>query len=349
MNKFIDIADRIEHEIARFCEPHICYKKGSSQPAAPDPVATAKAQGAANKEAAIASQLGSMVNQQTPWGNLTYNQIGTWSDGTPRTEQITTLSPTQQQLFDIGQRTNIALGNLGESQIGRLSNVLNQPLDLSNPAVEQRLYDLATPRLNQRFDRQRDQTLTRLANMGITDPNSDIYKAEMRNLGETENDAYNQILLQGRGQALQELLTQRNQPLNEISALLSGSQIGAPQFQSTPGFNQNPADIMGATYGSYNANAQNAALRQQQQNAMMGGLFGLGGAAASTIPFWSDRRLKTNIRKIGKTKKGFNWYAFDYVWGQPSEGVMADEVRLVKPWAVTEMLGFDRVNYAEVL
>lgn len=325
-------------------------KGGGSAPATPDPAATARAQAAANKEASIASQLGSMVNQKNPWGELTYNQIGNWSDGTPRTEQITTLSPTQQQLFDIGQRSNIALGNLGERQIGQISQALSTPLDLNNEAVEQRLYDLATPRLNQRFDRQRDQTLTRLANMGITDPNSEIYKAEMRNLGETENDAFNQILLGGRQQAIQELLTQRAQPINEATALLSGTSVGMPNFNSTPGFNQNPADVMGATYGSYNANAQNAAQAQQRQNAMMGGLFGLGSAGLTAAPFFfSDPSLKTNVRKIGKTSKGFDWYAFDYVWGEPGEGVMANEVEAVMPWAVTERLGYRAVNYAEVM
>lgn len=325
--------------------------KKSSAPAAPDPAATARAQGQANKEAAIASQLGSMVNQRNPWGSLTYNQIGTWSDGTPRTEQITELSPEQRQLYDIGQRSNIALGSLGERQIGQISSALSSPLDLSNTAIEDRIYNLATPRLNQRFDRQREQTLTRLANMGITDPNSEIYRAEMRNLGETENDAYNSILLNARQQAIQEMITGRSQPINEASALLSGTQVGMPQFQSTPGFNQNPADVMGATYGSYNAQQQNAAMANANRNAMMGGLFGLGGAGISAAPFFlaSDRRLKKNIRLIGKTNKGFNWYAFDYVWGQPSHGVMADEIEKVMPEAVGERLGYKMVNYAMVL
>lgn len=323
--------------------------KKSSAPPAPDPVATAKAQGAANKEAAIASQLGSMVNQRNPWGSLSYNQIGTWPDGTPRTEQVTELSPEQMQLFQTGQRASQNLANIGERQIANLGGVLGEPLDLSSTAIEDRLYSLASPRMTQRFDQSRQRELTRLANMGITDPNSDIYKATMRGLGEQENDAWNNLYLGGRSQALNEMLTARSQPLNEIASLLSGTQVSTPQFQSTPGFNQNPADIMGATYGSYNAQAQNAAQSNANRNAMMGGLFGLGGAAISSAPFWSDRRLKTNIRKIGKTQKGFNWYAFDYVWGEPSEGVMADEVAAVKPWAVTEMLGYSRVDYTEVL
>lgn len=260
--------------------------KKSSAPAAPDPVATARAQGQANKEAAIASQLGSMVNQRNPWGSLTYNQIGTWSDGTPRTEQITELTPEQMQLFQTGQRASQNLANIGERQISNLGGALENPLDLSSTAIEDRLYSLASPRMTQRFDQARNRELTRLSNMGITDPNSDIYKATMRGLGEQENDAWNNLYLGGRSQALNEMLTARSQPLNEIAALLSGTQVSTPQFQSTPGFNQNPADVMGATYGSYNAALQNNALANSNRNSMMGGLFGLAGAGISAAPFF---------------------------------------------------------------
>lgn len=268
------------------------YKKGSKAPAAPDPVATAKAQGAANKEAAIATQLGSMVNQTTPWGSLTYNQIGNWSDGTPRTEQVVSLSPMQQQLFDIGQQTDLDLANIGQQQVGRIGDLLSSPMDLSSTAIEDRLYELASPRMTQRFDQARDREITRLANMGITDPNSEQYQAAMRSLNEAENDAWNQLFLTGRGQGVQEMLTERNQPINEIVALLSGTQVGMPQFNATPGFNQAPADVMGATYASHNSDMARWQQGQANRNAMMGGLFGLAGAglggwgAAGFPKFW---------------------------------------------------------------
>jgi hypothetical protein len=70
----------------------------------------------------------------------------------------------------------------------------------------------------------------------------------------------------------------------------------------------------------------------------------LGGAIASTAPFWSDRRLKTNIRKIGK-RGPYNWYSYNYIWGEKSEGVMADEVEKINPAAVSEINGFKAVNY----
>lgn len=338
--------DILDRDRVKRTEWNICYGggKGGKAPAAPDPAETARAQGQANKEAAIASQLGSMVNQKNPWGTLTYNQLGNWSDGTPRSEAVTELTPEQMALFQTGQRTDQALANLGESQIGRLSNVLNEPFSLNNEATEARLMELGSKRLQPKFDQQREALRTRLVNQGISDPNSEAYRAEMRNFSEGENDAFNQLLLTGRGQAIQEALTARNQPINEITSLLSGTNVSMPQFGSTPGLNVNPADIMGATYASANINAQNAAQAQQRQNAMMGGLFGLGGAAITAAPFFSDRRLKKNIRKIG-TRGPHNWYAFDYIWGEASEGVMADEVEKINPSAIGNRYGFKTVNY----
>ena len=45
-------------------------------PAAPDPVATANAQGAANKAAAISQGELAMVNQATPYGSIEYTPRG---------------------------------------------------------------------------------------------------------------------------------------------------------------------------------------------------------------------------------------------------------------------------------
>lgn len=51
-------------------------KNSPKAPAAPDPVATAQAQAAANKETAIANAILGNVDQYTPYGNLTYTQTG---------------------------------------------------------------------------------------------------------------------------------------------------------------------------------------------------------------------------------------------------------------------------------
>lgn len=77
--------------------------------------------------------------------------------------------------------------------------------------------------------------------------------------------------------------------------------------------------------------------------ALMGGLFSLGSAA---IGKYSDRRLKTNIVKLGELEDGLGVYEFDYIWGEPDVGVMADEVAQLRPWALGAAVGgFATVHY----
>jgi hypothetical protein len=116
-------------------------------------------------------------------------------------------------------------------------------------------------------------------NRGIR-PGSAAYDTMRRQFTEGKNDAYNQLLLGGRSQAVQEALTERNQPLNEITALLNGQQIALPQYQQTPQTNVAGTDIGGMIYDSARINQANTqAYNQNKQNAYqakMGGLFGLG-------------------------------------------------------------------------
>jgi hypothetical protein len=147
-----------------------------------------------------------------------------------------------------------------------------------------------------------------------------------------------------RARALQEQLALRNQPINEISALMSGSQVQTPQFgiaQSAMIPTTDYAGIRQQGFGNQMANYQ-----QQNANyqAMLGGLFGLGSAAVGA----SDIRLKADIEPHGE-RGGHNWYKFRYVWEDPGtvhEGVMAQEVMQTRPDAVsTHPMGFFVVDY----
>jgi len=65
--------------------------------------------------------------------------------------------------------------------------------------------------------------------------------------------------------------------------------------------------------------------------------------------FMSDRRLKTEVRKIGRLKKhGINLYEYK-MFGEYCMGVMADEVAKVLPHAVRVVHGFLRVDYAALI
>jgi hypothetical protein len=57
----------------------------------------------------------------------------------------------------------------------------------------------------------------------------------------------------------------------------------------------------------------------------------------------SDRRLKTNIKHVAKVD-GVNIYTWDYLWGAPGIGVMADEV----PHAAFDVGGYQAVDYSRV-
>jgi hypothetical protein len=72
------------------------------------------------------------------------------------------------------------------------------------------------------------------------------------------------------------------------------------------------------------------------------------GTAASAAKF-SDRRLKTDIKRVGTLDNGLPVYTFRY-HGMPQVhmGLMAQDVEEVHPDAVVEHeSGFKMVNYAQ--
>jgi hypothetical protein len=75
---------------------------------------------------------------------------------------------------------------------------------------------------------------------------------------------------------LQERLALRNQPINEITALMGGSQVAQPQFQPFSRQGISPANIGGYIENNYGQQAQASANRMQ-------GLYGLGGAALTGL------------------------------------------------------------------
>jgi len=252
---------------------------GDSPPPAPDPVATAKAQAEANKSTAITQYGLNATNQVTPGGNLTYKQIGTWPDGTPRFESTQSLSPGQQGIYDTSEQTQQQIGQIGLDQSKRIGSLLSSPVSLGNEASEARINELARKRLDPMFAERRAALDNKLANQGIY-PGSEAYKTATGQFDQQENDAYNQLLLTGRGQANQELLTERNQPINEITALMSGSQVSQPSWINTPQSQVAPVDYMGAEQNKY-AGQMNAYNQDQASSrANMGGLYGLGASAA---------------------------------------------------------------------
>jgi len=326
-------------------------------PAPPDPKETAAAQTGTNVATALSNAQLQNVNQYGPDGSVTYTTNGgrTFTDPTsgvsyfiPQYEQHTTLSDAQQAIKNQSDAASLNLGTIANEQTAFLRNYLNKPVDLSNEATEAHLFELGRQRLDPVIA-QRDEALrTRLANQGIK-AGSEAFDREMRNFDQGTNDAYTSLLLNGRQQAVQEALTARNQPLNEIGALMSGSQVQMPTFGA--GTNQPSlptVDYAGLVNENYNQRL--GAYNQQvaARNNVLGGLFGLGASMITA----SDRRVKRDVRKAGRLM-GHNVYEYSYRGkfddGKRHVGVMAQEVEKKRPDAVvTGDDGVKRVHYGRL-
>lgn len=154
-------------------------------------------------------------------------------------------------------------------------------------------------------------------------------------------------------QALAQQAAIRSLPVNEISALLSGGQVAIPQFQGYSGVSVAPAPIFQAGQAAGDFAQKNYQNQVGSYNAGMGLLGSLAGAAGTAIGgplgvaglFTSDRRLKSNIVRVGTHPLGIGIYEYD-LFGERQRGVMADEVETVVPEAVvTGANGYKMVNY----
>lgn len=316
-----------------------------SGPAAPDPFQTAAAQGGMNRDTAITQMQLNSGTQVNPWGTVSTEQTGqnsfVDSQGntvyTPQFTQTTTLSPAQQAIFDQSQAAEGNMAGIANEQSAFLKDYLSKPFEFQNSDAEQWAYDLASPRLLQQQGQTEAALRSTLANKGIRE-GSAAWNAEMSRMTNANSDQMNQLALSGRGQAFSEAMAKRNQPLNEITALLSGSQVSNPAQMSGA---MPQAGVAGVDYTGLVNQKYQADMASHQ--AKMGGLFGL---ASAGIGLFSDRRLKRNIKRIGQTDSGTPIYSYTYVWGGPTHiGVMAQDV---PDAAFMTDSGFLAVDYAEV-
>ena len=256
-----------------------------------------------------------------------------------------TLSPAEQAKLD--KNNNLELGLLDTAQKGlqgvdeALSRGFNwDALPQSQINAGQTAQDAIMARLNPNFAQSEESLRTRLINQGVR-PGSQAWDNEFRNFNAGKNDAYSQAALQGidvgnraRQQAIQEQSFGRNEGLNMINALRTGSQVNQPNFVNTPQQATTAgADLLGAQQAQFNGdmNAYNG--KQAASNGFLGGLGNLASAGAQ-MWMMSDARLKTNIKRIGTHDKlGIGIYSYEK-FGLPEIGVLAQELQEVAPQAV---------------
>jgi hypothetical protein len=219
-------------------------------------------------------------------------------------------------------------------------------MQAQNTAVGQR-FGMDTSNQASTNNAQTQQYNAAMANANLNNQQlSQLYNQQLQS-GQMSNAASNQQLAQN--QAVQQ------NPLNILQALRTGAQLNTANLPavgvSQPGqlANWQGADMLGAAQaqGQYDQSVYNAqaAANAQMVSAGIGAAGALGGAGIKAAA--SDRRLKKNIKRIGTHVLGIGLYTWDYLWGEPFAGVMADEVEQVMPEAIVmHPSGFKMVNYS---
>ena len=349
-------------------------------PAAPDYTALAKQTSQGNLDMARMGLAANRVNQQTPFGGLSYSQTGTDAYGNPTYTATQTMSPEQQQLYN--KQTGLQSGILDTAQSG-LTGVQNSLMQggvdtskLAQTGINpgETYSDAIMRRLAPQMQMESGQFDAQMANQGIA-PGTEAYQNAKRQFDQGQNDKLTSAVVggmqtglaanqQGFNQAQQNLMN----PINMFNSVRNGAGgLTSPTYANSANMaNVAGPDYLGAGTSQYNAAMQNYNAQNAQNQNFLGGLLTLGGSALgapagtftgsnglfSTVGnMFSDERLKENVKHVGTHDLGVGIYEFNYKKGYDLPegthiGVMAQELEKVKPEAVSIAdNGYKLVNY----
>ena len=275
--------------------------------------------------------------------------------------------PQAQTTFGDGSDYSADRARVEEALYGRI----NPQLERDRAGIEQRLADQGIRYGSQAYqsamdDYNRQSTDARLAvtQAGAAEQQQAFEQARAR--GAFANAGLAQQMMQGqagfnaanaaRNQYLQEQYQARNQPLNEIGALLGSGQITPPSFINTPGSQIANTDFAGIVNQNFAQQFGNYQVQNQNAQQLMGGLFGLAGAGIQA----SDERVKEDIAPMGSVysatsdgdRKRLPIYEYSYK-GDPAHrrhvGPMAQDVERQDKRAVREIGGIKHIDTARVM
>jgi Chaperone of endosialidase len=165
---------------------------------------------------------------------------------------------------------------------------------------------------------------------------------------------------QTRANWLNEQYAAQNQPINQITSLLAGTQVTNPNFVTTPN-NQIPTtDVSGLINNRFSQDMSVYQQQSQNYNSLMGGIFGMLGGVAKLGMGMSDRREKEDLDKIATVFAADNdgdrhelpIYAYSFKRDPTSQrhiGPMAQDVEKFKPEAVADIGGRKFLDHGQVM
>jgi hypothetical protein len=252
-------------------------------PPPPDYTALAQQQNQSNIDMARMGLAANRVNQQTPFGSLSYSQTGTDAYGNPTYTATQTLSPEQEKLYK--QQTGLQSGVLNTAQAG-LGNVLNSVMQggvdqskLAQTGINpgETYSDAIMRRLAPQMKMESGQFDAQMSNQGIA-PGTEAYQNAKRQFDQAQNDKLTSAVVGGmqtglaaNQQGYNQAQSNLNMPINFLNSLRTGNNLTNPTYANSA----NMANVPGVDYMGAGQNQYNAQLAQTNaNNAASGGFFG---------------------------------------------------------------------------
>lgn len=348
----------------------------ASPPPPPDYAGAAEATAESSRIATNQQMYFNRPEVQTPFGSesWSYSPVTDPVTGEKYTtaQQTTTLAPDAQEALSSQLRIQSARSGFAEDMIGRVEGGytedpnFDQFGEYTGAATDaNQIREDAFGRMQSLYAPQREQDRSRLetqlSNQGIQRGTS-AWDNAMRSMGDNEMRQDLQMMQGSMGEAqgmqsmdqsaanyannlrqmqIAEMLQQRQTPLNELNALLTGQQVSAPQM---PGFQaagrSETTDYSGAMKNQtdYEMDIFNA--EQASKDALMSGAMNMGSSM-----MMCDLRVKRNLEHIGYYEDDIPQYAFQYLWSDEwFVGPIAQEVEQVHPELVFDHNGIKHVD-----
>lgn len=228
----------------------------------------------------------------------------------------------------------------------RRNELINQGLSgmsLDTKDTQDAYYNQATRLLNEQFDKQRADTDEMLINRGIQ-TGTKQYNDVMNNLTDRQNgtlqDIANQSVYMGQQNLGQQISNVNNlgygRDINTLMGINGGSNTAAQD------------DYYSQLYRNYNKDQRDAKMMQFLWETPSSGF------KSGVSGFFSDKRLKENLKKVGSLANGLNVYVGNYkketgLDTRPQLFLLAQEVKEKHPEAVGKRFGALTVDYKKAV
>lgn len=193
-------------------------------------------------------------------------------------------------------------------------------------------------------------------NSGLQQMQQEQQRQATEQMGNVATQMYGQAYDQDRSRQMQALgmaPTYGNQAYQDAAQLLNSGSLQQANKQQGLDFNyqqfaegrEQPYKNLAAMGAPFGQNMGGSSSTKQG----MGGADWAALAGTAAMLFFSDRRAKEDVKKVGMTDDGLPIYTYKYKWGGPTQmGIMAQDLQKKKPDAVHKVGGLLAVDYSKV-